>query len=83
MRRRHRGGDFAGEPREIVLHRLEFGDRPLERDALVGVAHRHVEDRFERARGLHAAHHAAHQHQGGLVDALRRRDGERRHAIER
>ena len=31
--------DLAGEPREIVLHRLEFRDRPLEGDALAGIAH--------------------------------------------
>ena len=30
-------GRLAGKPREVVLHGLELGDRPLERDALVGV----------------------------------------------
>ena len=33
-----RGGGFAGKAREVLLHRLEFSDRPLEGDALVGVA---------------------------------------------
>ena len=35
--------DLAGEPREIVLHRLEFRDFLLEGDALVGIAHADVE----------------------------------------
>ena len=52
--------DFAGEPREIVLHRLEFRDLLLERDALVGIAHGDVEHRFQRAGDLQAARDAAH-----------------------
>ena len=70
-RQRRRG--LAGEPCQIVLHRLEFRDLLLEGDALVGIAHADVEHQFQRARDLQAAHHAAHQHQRGLVKALRRR----------
>ncbi len=70
---RERGGHFAGEPRQILLHRLEFSDRPLEGDALIGVGDAEREDRFERAGGLHAAHGRAHQHQRCAVEAFRRR----------
>ena len=35
-----RGGDLAGELRQIVLHRLELGDRPAELDAVERVLHR-------------------------------------------
>ena len=58
---RRRG--LAGKPREVLLHRLEFADRPLEGDALVGVSDAHRQDRFQRAGDLHAAHDGAHQHQ--------------------
>ncbi len=38
--RGHRSRNLARKPRQIVLDSLEFGDRPLEGDTLVGVAHR-------------------------------------------
>ena len=37
-----RGGGFAGELREVLLHRLEFADLALEGDALVGVGDAHL-----------------------------------------
>ena len=33
-----RGGGFAGKPREVLLHGLEFPDRALERDAFVFIS---------------------------------------------
>ena len=65
----HGDGHLAGEPREVVLHGLELGDRALEGDALVGVGDGEVEDRLQRARHLHGAHGGAHQQQGLLVEA--------------
>ena len=50
-----RGGDLAGEPRQVLLHGLKLADRPLERDALVGVGDAERQHRFQRARGLDAA----------------------------
>ena len=82
MRRGHRGGDLAGEPRQIVLHGLEFRDRPLEGDALIRIAHGEIEHRLQRASGLYAAHHAAHQHQHGLID-VGARNSNRLHLVER
>ncbi|MHC2394391.1 hypothetical protein ACVIHB_009247 [Bradyrhizobium liaoningense] len=69
---RKRRGGLAGKAREIVLHRLELRDLLLEGDTLVGIAHGDVEHRFQCAGDLKAACDAAHQHQGGLVAALRR-----------
>ena len=53
---RRRG--LAGEPREVLLHGLEFADRPLEGDALVGVSDAERQDRFQCAGSLDAAHAA-------------------------
>ena len=64
---RHR--HLAGQPREVVLHGLELGDRALEGDALVGVGDGKIEDRLQRARHLHGAHGRAHQQEGLLVEA--------------
>ena len=64
---------FAGEPREVLLYRLEFSDLALEGDALIGVGDAERQDRFQRAGGLHAADGRAHQHQRCAVEAGRRR----------
>ena len=83
-RGRQRCRRLAGEFCQIVLHRLEFRDLLLERDALVGIAHADVEHRFQRAGDLQAARHAAHQHQLRLVETFRRRlDRDRLHLVER
>src|SRR5215467_1456465 len=37
------GRGLAGKPRQVVLHGLELGDRPLESNAFVGIAHRQLE----------------------------------------
>src|SRR5665213_726903 len=42
------GGDLAGEVREVLLHRLELGDRPAELHAIQGELHRLLEDALER-----------------------------------
>src|SRR5712691_9559958 len=80
----HNLARLAGEAGEIMLHRLELGDRPLEGDALVGIANRERENCLERSRGLNAARRPAHQHQGLLVEAGRRRGNcDRFAALER
>ena len=68
-----RGRGFAGEAREVLLHGLEFSDRPLEGHALIGISHAERQDRLQGAGGLHAAHARAHQHQRGCIEAGRRR----------
>ena len=68
-----RGGGFAGKPREVLLHGLEFSDRSLEGDALIGVSDAERQDRLQRAGGLHAAHGRAHQHQRRLHRSRRAR----------
>ena len=45
-----RGRGFAGKPREVLLHRLEFADGTLEGDALVGVSDAHRQHRFQARR---------------------------------
>ena len=81
-------GHLAGQRREVVLHRLEFGDRPLEGDTLVGVSHGKVEDGLQRAGHLHGAGSGTHQQQGlpvepgrSVLDRLRPRRVEA-HGIE-
>ena len=56
-----RGGGFAGKPREILLHGLEFADAALEGHALVGVSDAQRQDCLQRAGDLDAAHDRAHQ----------------------
>ena len=46
------GGDLARQGREVVLHRLEFRDRPAELHAVERELHRLVEDVFEGAGHL-------------------------------
>ena len=64
-----RSGCLAGEAREVLLHRLEFADLALERDALVGVSDGHRQHRLQRAGNLQAAHGRAHQHERRLIEA--------------
>ena len=77
-----RRGDLAGQGRQIVLDRLEFGDRPAELRAVERVLHRLVEDLFERAGHLLRAHRGAEtlQHVGVDVGGLDRFRGR---AVER
>ena len=70
---------LTGEFCEIVLHRLEFRDRLLEGDALAGISDADIEHRFQRARDLQAAHHAAHQHQIEPIETFRHGLGHQRH----
>ena len=76
------GGDLAGEVREVVLHRLELGDRPAELDAVERVLHRLVEDAFERAGHLLGARGGGDQGQPGRVEAGRRLHVERGRAVK-
>ena len=56
-----------------MLHRLEFRDLLLERDALVGITHADLEHRFQAACDLQASRHRPHQHQRGLIETFWRR----------
>src|ERR1041385_5699737 len=51
-----RGAAFPRQGREVVLHRLELGDRPAKLDAVERPLHRLVEDVFESARHLLRPH---------------------------
>ena len=77
-----RSGSFAGEPREVLLHRLEFADLALEGDALVGVSDAHRQDSLQRAGNLQAAHGRAYQHQRQRIERRRRAADDFR-AVER
>jgi hypothetical protein len=75
--------DLAGEPRQVLLHRLEFADRPLEGDALVGVGDAQRQYRFQYTGSLDAADRRAHQQQGSLLEMRgRRRAAQRSGTVE-
>src|ERR1700745_2014743 len=70
-RRCERSCRFASEPREVLLDCLEFPDRALEGDALIGIRDGQRQNGLDRAGNLYAAAYGAHEHQGRTVETAR------------
>ena len=74
-----RGRRLFGEQRQLLLDRLELGDRAAELDAVVGIAGRQGERGFHRARHLRRAKQRAEALHQAHVDRI----GQRRRAAAR